>query len=68
MSHECNNVGLASEKLINVIHYVNGTPKTQTTESNKFWKSIGKIDHSFMINTLNLWGIEGESEPKKGHL
>ena len=47
------------QKLINVIHHINKKDKNHTIISIDAEKEFEKIQHPFMIKTLNKMGIEG---------
>ena len=49
------------KKSINIIHYINKKKdKNHTIISIDAEKAFGKIQHRFMIKTLNKMGIEGK--------
>ena len=47
------------QKSINIIHYINKKDKNHMIISKEAEKAFDKIQHPFMIKTLNKMGIEG---------
>ena len=48
------------QKSINIIHHINKKDKNHMITSIDAVKAFDKVQHSFMIKTLNKMGIEGK--------